>query len=53
MHHTNVADEWGALCASSLAPKSIAHKLLINYSGESVPQGMKGGDPEDTRIVQY
>ena len=48
VHHNNMADEWGAMCAAALTPKYVSQKPLINYGWWS-SMG-KGGDQEETKV---
>ena len=43
----NVADEWGALCASALTPSAVSHEPLINYGGKGSVMGATVANPEE------
>ena len=45
--HNNIADEWGALCASTLTPSSVADEPLINYGGRRTVTGEIVSEPEE------
>ena len=45
--HNDVADEWGALCASAITLLAVAHKPLISYGGQQAVTGSTVAEPEE------